>query len=161
MLRALDTALLRALQTYGHAPAVERAVVVYTRFGEHGAIWLATGLVGSRVSRTRRGVYRRTMRAVGITLLANSAVKLFIRRIRPALEDLPPLVTTMSSLSYPSAHASSSFAGARVLREALPAPLVYTVAATMALSRPYLGVHWPSDTAAGALLGTAVAELTP
>jgi putative hemolysin len=44
------------------------------------------------------------------------------------LEDLPPLSPTTSSLSYPSAHSSTSFAAARVLSEALPAGLVYGVA---------------------------------
>ena len=160
MLGALDHALLRLLQTHGHAPPIERAVILYTRAGEHGAIWLATGAVGSLFGGRRKRVYRSTVRAVGLTLLANSAVKLTIRRLRPQLEDLPPVVATMSRLSYPSAHASTSFAGARVLSRALPGPLVYGVATTMALSRVYLGVHWPSDVLAGALLGTAVAELS-
>jgi membrane-associated phospholipid phosphatase len=35
---------------------------------------------------------------------------------------------------------------------------MYAAAVTIALSRPYLGVHYPSDVAAGALLGTAFAE---
>jgi membrane-associated phospholipid phosphatase len=160
VLGGLDHALLRLLQTHGHAPAIERTVVLYTRLGEHGAIWLATGATGALIGGPNRPVYRAAVRAVGVTLLANSAVKLAIRRLRPQLEDLPPVVPTMSRLSYPSAHASTSFAGARVLSDALPTRLVYGVATTMALSRVYLGVHWPSDVLAGALLGTAVAELS-
>jgi undecaprenyl-diphosphatase len=42
-----------------------------------------------------------------------------------------------------------------------PARLLYAVAGAFALSRPYLGVHYPSDVAAGAVLGTAVAEAWP
>jgi undecaprenyl-diphosphatase len=41
----------------------------------------------------------------------------------------------------------------------MPAPPLYAVAVAMALSRPYLGVHYPSDIAAGALLGDAVGRL--
>ena len=75
------------------------------------------------------------------------------------LEGLPALTTTMSGRSYPSAHASTSFAAARVLSGPLPAAPLYALATAMALSRPYLGVHYPSDIAAGALLGDAVARL--
>jgi undecaprenyl-diphosphatase len=46
-----------------------------------------------------------------------------------------------------------------VLSEALPTAPVYALAAAMALSRPYLGVHYPSDVLAGAILGDAIAEL--
>jgi membrane-associated phospholipid phosphatase len=88
-------------------------------------------------------------------------VKLVVRRPRPRLEDLPPLTDTVSELSYPSAHASTSFAAARAFSPALPGPPLYAVAAAMALSRPYLGVHFVSDSLAGAALGSAVAELVP
>jgi undecaprenyl-diphosphatase len=88
-------------------------------------------------------------------------VKLAVGRRRPELADLPPLVPTGSRISYPSAHASTSFAGARSLARAWPAAAapLYAAAAMMALSRPYVGVHYPSDVVAGAALGTAVAEL--
>ena len=67
---------------------------------------------------------------------------------------------TMSDLSYPSAHAATSVAGARRLAETLPAAPLWTLAAALALSRLHLGVHYPTDTLAGAALGGAVAELT-
>ena len=88
-------------------------------------------------------------------------MKFAIRRRRPTLDGLPPLVKTGSQISYPSAHATTSFAGARALAGVVPAatPALYAVAALMALSRPYVGVHYPSDIVAGAALGTAVAEL--
>jgi undecaprenyl-diphosphatase len=84
-----------------------------------------------------------------------------VRRARPVLEEeLPALTPVRSGRSYPSAHASTSFAGARALAAAgLPGAPLHAVAAAMALSRPYLGVHYPSDVLAGAVLGDAVARI--
>jgi undecaprenyl-diphosphatase len=65
----------------------------------------------------------------------------------------------MSNRSYPSAHATTSAAGARSLAPLLPPAPLYALAGVLALSRPYLGVHYPSDTLAGVVLGAAVAEL--
>ena len=89
---------------------------------------------------------------------ANQLVKVIVRRRRPALEGR--LTRTMSDLSYPSAHAATSVAGARRLSETLPAAPLWALAAALAGSRLYLRVHHPTDTLAGAALGASVAELT-
>ncbi|HMH46343.1 MAG TPA: phosphatase PAP2 family protein, partial [Solirubrobacteraceae bacterium] len=85
---------------------------------------------------------------------------LMVRRRRPLLAGLPPLTSTPSGLSFPSAHASTSFAGARCYsRLGLPAAPLYALAVGLSMSRLYLGVHYPSDVLGGALLGTAFARL--
>ena len=156
MLHALDLKLLRVLRTYGHSPAAERAVLLYTRLGENGGLWLAIAALGALLHPGRGRAYRRAFLIVLATLVANITIKRLIRRARPLLEDLPPLVPTFSRLSYPSAHSSTSFAGAAALSEALPSPPLHAAAAVMALSRVYVGVHYPSDVLAGAVLGAAL-----
>jgi membrane-associated phospholipid phosphatase len=96
---------------------------------------------------------------VATAYLLNTAVKLAVRRRRPALDGLPPLTGTPTGLSFPSAHATSSFAAARAYSALAPAGPLYALAAALALSRLYLGVHYPSDSFAGAVLGTAVGQL--
>ncbi len=155
-LKAVDLAALRLLRTRGHAPIAEYAVIRFSRLGDHATLWLVLSALGALVG-PEREVYRRAARIVAAMLALNYATKLAIRRARPLLEDLPPLSPTRSSLSYPSAHASTSFAGARVLSEVLPPRLVYGLAAAICLSRPYLGIHYPSDVLAGAAYGTVVA----
>jgi membrane-associated phospholipid phosphatase len=159
VLAPLDTALLRAFRTRGHHPAIERAVLALTAAGEHGALWFGLAAAGAAVDAPRRPHYVRAAATVGAAYAANQAIKFTVRRARPKLDGLPPLVHTRTQLSYPSAHATTSFAGARALAVCWPAVPLYTMAVVMTLSRPYVGVHYPSDSVAGAALGTAIAEL--
>jgi membrane-associated phospholipid phosphatase len=157
--RSLDLALLRLARTRGHRPAAEAAVARFSRLGEHGAGWYALALACARLDPGRRPLYLRALRSTLAAFGANQAIKLVVRRRRPRLADLPPLSSTVTELSYPSAHAATSFAAARSLSAALPTGALYPAALAMALSRVYLGVHYPSDTLAGAALGEAVARL--
>jgi decaprenylphosphoryl-5-phosphoribose phosphatase len=155
----VDTALLRFLRTRGHAPPVERAVKTVSKLGEHGAVWYAIAGAGALARPDDRCAFGRAARTVAVSFAVNQAIKLVVRRRRPNLTDLPPLVETMSQRSYPSAHATTSAAGARALAPLLPPAPLYALAGVLAASRPYLGVHYPSDTLAGVVLGAAVAEL--
>lgn len=169
---SLDERLLRAARTRGHTPLAERAVARFSKLGEHGAIWIALGLVGSlgggpgrsgspvraAPTGTRRRSWLRATATVAATYGANTLVKLAIRRQRPDLPGLPPLAGAPTRLSFPSAHSSTSFAAALAYRRlGVPAAPLYGLAGGLALSRLYLGLHYPSDVLAGALFGTAVA----
>jgi membrane-associated phospholipid phosphatase len=158
---ALDLRLLRLLRTRGHTPGFERAMIRLAQSGENGLLWNAIAVLGGVMSARRRDDYVRAVEIVLVTLVLNTAVKYAVRRARPVLEEeLPALTPVLSGRSYPSAHASTSFAGARALAAAgLPGTPLHAVATAMAISRPYLGVHYPSDVVAGAFLGDAVARL--
>lgn len=142
---------------------MERLVAAYSRAGEHAACWLALGLAGSLVSGEpdRRCAWLRGVQVVAGSYGLNQALKFAVRRRRPQLDGLPPLTPVVTRLSFPSAHATTSFAAARAYRRLAPAWVLYFAAGAFALSRPYLGVHYPSDVVAGALLGTTVAALWP
>ena len=109
----------------------------------------------------RRSAFKRGLAVTGIAYGLNYAVKLKVRRRRPELQDLPPLTPVVSDLSFPSAHATTSFAAAAAYSRALPlaSPLFYGAATMFAASRPYLGVHYPSDVLAGVGLGTLTGRL--
>ncbi len=161
--RELDLRLLVLARTRGHDARIERVLSAYSRLGEHAAGWLALGAAGAVLERDRRrrASWRRGAGIVAASYGLNFAVKLVAHRPRPQLAELPPLTPTVSSLSFPSAHATTSFAAARAYRGLVAAPVLYAAAGLFAVSRPYLGVHYPSDVLAGALLGTGVAALWP
>jgi membrane-associated phospholipid phosphatase len=155
----LDERLLRMARTWrGHGPRADRAVARFSRLGERGAVWIAIGVAGYALDGAQREQWRSaTGTVVGVYAL-NTAIKLAVRRRRPELPGLPPLTSTPTQLSFPSAHASTSFAGALVYaRLGVPAIPLYALAKGLAMSRLYLGVHYPSDVLAGALLGGVAA----
>jgi membrane-associated phospholipid phosphatase len=157
--QALDERVVRVLRTRWHGPALERAVVRFSRLGEHSRLWVSLALAGAATDRRHRGLYVRLLATLAVTEIVNALVKVGIDRPRPSLPGLSPLMSTRSGRSCPSAHAATSFAAARLLSRALPAPPVYLAASAMALSRPYVGVHYPSDVLVGVALGTALAGM--
>lgn len=115
--------------------------------------------MGGVLDGPRRAEWARAAAAVAGAHALNIAVKQVVRRRRPQLPGLPALTSTPSALSFPSAHAASSFAAARAYSELLPATPLYAAAVGMGATRVFLGVHYPSDVVAGALLGLVVGSV--
>jgi undecaprenyl-diphosphatase len=87
----------------------------------------------------------------------------WIDRRRPPLvyPEPKPLVHVPDSGAFPSGHSATAFACATVLawydrRLAVPA---FVLAAAIAWSRVYVGLHWPLDVLGGALLGLGIGYL--
>jgi undecaprenyl-diphosphatase len=86
-------------------------------------------------------------------------VKAAVGEKRP--NDPGPLITIPHSHSFPSGHTATSFAGATALSLLYPrgAPAFYVLAAAIAYSRLYVGVHFPLDVLGGVVIGVATALL--
>lgn len=158
-LAEVDLAVYRVIRSDLHSERLTPAIRAFSATGEHAALWLAIGATGMATDRPRRAQWKRATAVVAGTQALNTVLKVVVRRRRPALDGLPALIATPTQLSFPSAHSSSSFAAATMYGDLLPRGPLLALAGAMALSRVYLGVHYPTDIAAGALLGTGVAAI--
>ncbi|MDF1831498.1 MAG: phosphatase PAP2 family protein [Porticoccaceae bacterium] len=87
-----------------------------------------------------------------------------LKRNRPAdtLPDFNSFITPSDQFSFPSGHTSGAFLCATVVATLIPELFwpAYLWACLIGASRILLGVHFPTDTLAGALIGSTVATLT-
>ncbi len=161
-MRDLDLKLLRWMRTHGHSPGLESAAKALGKAGNNALVWVVLGLVLALLDPDRRESWLICAALGPVAIGLNYGLKLLVRRPRPVLEGLPPLGGAPSSLSFPSAHALSSFAVATAMVRVDPATAGALVVATaLALGRPYLGMHYPSDVLAGALLGVVLGLIVP
>jgi undecaprenyl-diphosphatase len=143
-------------------PVVTPVMKALSFVGHSGAVFIAIAVV---ISIARRWLMPTvaTVIAVLIAEVVSTAFKDIAGRARPSLTypDVHPLVPVPGSEAMPSGHALVCFAAAVALSAFVPrarVPLV-ALAALIALSRVYLGVHYLSDVLVGAACGTAVGLL--
>ncbi|MFD5844713.1 bifunctional phosphatase PAP2/diacylglycerol kinase family protein [Streptomyces chartreusis] len=147
-----------------HWPYAERILPRLSRSANHGLLWFATGAViaASRTPRARRAAVRGLASLSLASLTINTVGKRSVRRTRPTLDPVP-LVRQLKrqpiTTSFPSGHAASAAAFATGVALESPAwgLAVAPIAWSVALSRVYTGVHFPSDVLAGAALGAGAA----
>lgn len=157
-----DLRLLRLMRTRGHSPGLESAAIALGKAGNNAAVWVVLGLALALLDPERREAWLICAALGPIAIGLNYGIKLAVRRPRPVLEGLPPLAGAPSSLSFPSAHAFSSFAVATAMVRVDPATAgALLVALALSLGRPYLGMHYPSDVLVGAVLGVLLGLIVP
>ena len=132
-----------------------------TYAGSFGIVWLLLAVALSGFSWRRPWLAARVAVTILIAEMVSALLKLWIDRDRPPLANPDPdtLVRLPATGSFPSGHATVAFACATALALAVPrlAPPLFVLAALIAWSRVYVGVHYPLDVLAGAVLGVALA----
>lgn len=141
------------------SPTMDRVMLPLTRAADHSLLWLA--VAGAMVVTGHPRAVPTAGQAVatlGVTsFLANQVAKRMAFRKRPPRNLVPARRRTPAkdSSSFPSGHAASAVAFVVVACRQQPllvAPLS-VLAAGVAFSRVFTGMHYPSDVAAGVALG--------
>ena len=155
-----EVAAMVALQSaLADRPGLLTTARAMSHFGEHAIGWVAVALLGAVLTPGRRRDWLVSGAGAFVAHAAAVVIKRLVRRQRPHHPAVAVNVGTPSQLSFPSAHATSTTAAAILMGRATGLPLPVLLVPPMALSRILLGVHYPSDVAAGVAVGVAVAGL--
>lgn len=158
----LDGNILLWIQEYIRQDWMEGLWKGITMLGDSGWFWIALSFL-LMVPRRTRWIGITSLAAIVIgALITNVTLKNLVARTRPyeVVEGLALLIEKQSDYSFPSGHTCASFAAAGVYWRMLPKkcsiPLL-VLAAMIAFSRLYVGVHYPTDVLAGLLIGLLAA----
>jgi undecaprenyl-diphosphatase len=164
-LAEVDRDLFDVVNT-GHGAVADRVFVTVT---ELGSMYAAAAGAASLTLIGRRREAVRAFAAASTTWLVLQGMKKVVDRPRPLDADpdgTRQLVARPNGMSWPSSHPAVLTAFTRVASRELDmgflaAGALSALDATVATSRVYLGVHYPSDVVSGVLIGRAVARLWP
>ncbi len=141
-------------------PVADRLFYAASGVGDWSMIWHLVGAGRAALDPAKLPSAARLSAILGAeSVLVNQGVKRLFKRGRPVFEGTRPhRLRTPSTTSFPSGHASAAFCAAAILSGEDPAraPLWYGLAATVALSRPYVHIHHASDMVGGAVIGYIV-----
>jgi undecaprenyl-diphosphatase len=140
--------------------ALDDVFVALSWIGAVGAIWLVIAAIAALIWK-RPAIFLYVVLADLVADLTSLGLRYAIGRDRPPLRfsEPEPLVHVPNNPSFPSGHAMTSFACAATLAWLTPLPRIalFALAALIAWSRVYAGVHYPLDVIGGAALGLLVA----
>lgn len=114
----------------------------------------------------KRGRIAVLLLVLGLTLsdqICNSVFKPLVGRMRPCnvLQNVHLLIGCSKAFSFPSSHATNIFTGMSLLAFVYPRLKIglFIIAALVAYSRVYVGVHYPFDVLVGTILGITCAVI--
>ena len=160
----VDGAILLAIQSL-RTELLNGIAVFYTHLGDTGMMWILLSLVLLCNKKTRKAGFWSLIAMLMGMICTNVVLKHLIGRTRPWIDvaGLTALVAEPDPNSFPSGHTCAAFAAGIVWLRLLPwkwgRVTAVVLAVLMGLSRLYVGVHYPTDVLAGALVGTLCALL--
>ena len=155
-----DEAVLRFFQDNVRCAFLNPIMRGASLIGDMGLFWIVLCLILIAFKKTRRGGFITLVSLAAEFCICDLVIKRLVQRTRPylALDWLELIAHAETSWSFPSGHSASSFVCAYVLTRAFGkwGALSYIPATLIAVSRVYVGVHFPTDVLAGMALGTIV-----
>ena len=156
--------LLWIRETFGN-PVLDRIMIFISSLANKGMLWIGIGVVLLLLGVNGRKWSERGL-LVLLSLALNAVVcnlwlKPMVARTRPYdLLGYEILVRRLGDYSFPSGHTSASFAAATALYaiDRRWGTAAYILAVLIGFSRLYLGVHFPTDVLAGAVIGILAAK---
>jgi len=159
----IDRRLFKLINGLPHSATSDRYVSVLSDLGE-GLGWVTGGVVLALLGgpKGQRAGVATAVASLAATYVVQQRVKPLFRRERPFVNREARVVGIRPpDHSFPSGHTASSFAAATALAFFYPkaAPVAYTLAIGVGVSRVHLGVHFPSDAAVGGVIGIGIGTL--
>lgn len=143
-----------------HSPIVDDVMLLASAVGRAGFVWWVTGLIAMVFPTRRMAAFRLILAVAMAYLLVDGFIKPVIGRERPfdVVVDARLIDQRPVTSSFPSGHTAAAFAGALAAGRLFPRGRLawWLLALGIALSRIYVGAHWPTDVLSGAAIGLAV-----